>query len=422
MALPALAPYLLWRRLSRGKYAESAGGMLGKRLPAGAEADVFKNGSLWVHAVSVGEIAAAKAVVPGLKGLVPECPALISTITETGQAAAQRTFPGDSTTYFPADFSPNVRRFLDVYRPKCFVLMETELWPNFLTMAAARGVQCFMINAKVSDRSFPRYKAGLGVIGPAFRALAGVCAQTKADAERFAALGVPRERIVVTGNCKFDLSAEALDDEAKTAMFVDFGMSPARRWIVAGSTHPGEEELILKAFEGIHATRPDTGLVICPRHPERFDEVYKMVSESPLKVSRASQISSHRDPDIVLLDRMGVLAKSYGLGEIAIVAGSFCPVGGHNLLEAAAHGVPVVYGPQMHSQREIQRIFTQTGAGEQTSNENLAQTLSELLDNAEKRIKSGRQSLNALELNRGSAERATNAIAGWIKNRESEAS
>ena len=184
-ALPALAPYLLWRRISRGKYTQSSAGMIGRGLREHYHREGLQNGSIWVHAVSVGEITAARAVAPGLRELAPGLPLVISTITETGQYAAQKNFPADIKTFFPADWSSNVDRFLNTFNPAIFVLMETELWPNFLTRAAARGTRCFMINAKLSDRSFPRYRSFRTFLRPAFDALDGICAQTTIDAERF---------------------------------------------------------------------------------------------------------------------------------------------------------------------------------------------------------------------------------------------
>lgn len=415
LATPALLPYLAWRRWRRGKYTESARGMRGALLPQGSAAQVFNEGSLWVHAVSVGETVAATTVVPGLRALLPALPLVVSTITETGQAHARRLFPEDHTTYFPADLSWNVRRFQATFNPRAFVLMETELWPNFLMQARMRGTACFMLNAKLSDRSFPRYRRFRPVLAPAFAALRGVCTQTAQDAERFAALGIAPERIVVTGNCKFDMPDLALDDAARSALLAQLGMSPARRWLVAGSTHPGEEAMLLQTFRALHATMPDLGLLLCPRHPERFNEVYALASQAGLPVARASASQPGGDPAIVVLDQMGVLARAYGLGTLAIVAGSFCPVGGHNLMEAAVHGIPVVFGPQMHSQREILRIFQQAGVGVQVPAEQLAERLQFYLTNDVARAEEGQASLRVLDANRGSAARAVVAVGQWLK-------
>ena len=418
--LPLLIPYLGWRRIRRGKYTESASGMLGRRLPSGEAARRFADGSLWVHAVSVGEIAAARAVVPGLRALAPELPLVVSTITETGQAAAHQAFEDDTLTYFPLDWSGVVDRFQATFRPRVFVLMETELWPNFLTRAAAGGTRCFMLNARLSDRSFPRYRRFRRFLAPALAAIDGLCVQTPLDAERFAQLGIDPARIRVTGNCKFDLRGEQLTDDERRRMAEAFGMDPGRRWIVAGSTHPGEEELILAAFDAVRREEPRAGLLLCPRHPDRSDEVERLAAGdgASRRVGRASRPGAVNDPDVVILDKMGVLARAYGLGEVAIVAGSFCPVGGHNLLEAAAHAMPVVFGPDMHSQREIDRLFKDAGdggAGLQVKPEALAPTLIRLFKDDTYRAEEGRKALAVVEANRGSATRAVEAMAEWIK-------
>lgn len=414
-ATPLIAPWLLWRHFTKGKYTESPAGMRGKMLPAGEAALKFKDGSLWVHAVSVGEVMAARAVIPGLREVIPSLPLVVSTVTETGQATARRFYgEQDTVTYFPLDFSGNVRRFQAAFNPKVFVVLETELWPNFLSEAAARGTKCFMLNGKISDRSFPRYYKFRGFLKPVFQGLAGVATQTAADAERFAALGVPEARIRVAGNVKFDLKQKPLGDDEKSELAASLGMSEDRRWVVAGSTHPGEEAVMLTAFRELQRSFPEAGLLLCPRHPERFDEVHKLAAETGLRVGRASAPGAEPDPEIVILDKMGVLARAYGLGEASIVAGSFCPVGGHNLLEAAAHAVPVVFGPDMHSQREIYRLFKDARAGLQVEPAALGKTLYKLFSNVLWRDEVGRKGYELLERNRGAAEKAVAAVKAWL--------
>ena len=414
MSTPVLLPYLGWRRVARGKYTESARGMRGQWLPAGEAARPFRNGSIWIHAVSVGEVTAARAIAPGLRRLLPELPLVVSTVTETGQRTAREAFPDDHITYFPADLSRNVARFQQTFQPRIFVLLETEIWPNFLTLAARRGTPCFMVNGKLSERSFPRYRRFRGVLRPALDALRGICTQTRLDAERFGALGIPPGRIRVTGNCKFDVAYPTLTEEERTGMMAEFGMDPGRVWIVAGSTHPGEERVMLRALGEVRGSVPEAGLVLCPRHPERFEEVARQAAEAGWRVGRASRAGEVADPEVVVLDRMGVLARTYGLGRVAVVAGSFGRVGGHNLLEAAAHGVPVVYGPAMHAQREIVRLFEQAGAGVQVEPAGLGGELGRLMTDEAARQQEGDRSLRAVAASRGSADRALEAIAGWL--------
>lgn len=417
-AAPALLPYLIWRWGSRGKYRQSAPAMMGRSLPTGAEAEAFAQGSVWIHAVSVGEVTAAKTIVSGLREVFPDLPFVISTITETGQEAARRQLPeAQAHTYFPADFSWNVRRFLDAYRPKIVILMETEIWPNFLTMAHAQGAKTFLLNGKLSDRSFPRYRKGKGFLASAFGSIRGLCVQTETDRERFQALGIDSSQVRVTGNCKFDTAYPTLTAEERTALRREFGIAPEQPVIVAGSTHEGEEELILDAWSEAKREFPDLCLIIAPRHPERFDVVSDLIARRGLPFRRASRpqdVSDGGNPSLIVLDKMGVLAKTYGIGDVAIVAGSFCPTGGHNLLEAAAHRVPVIYGPRMHSQRELARLFAEGKAGTQIPPERLAETILDFLRDPALRQTEGEKAYGILESNRGSAQRNVEAVQAWL--------
>lgn len=418
-AAPALLPYLAWRWGSRRKYHESGPGMFGRRLPGDPQEDDYAGGSLWVHAVSVGEVAAARAMAPGLRERFPGLPFVISTITETGQTSARESLPeADAHIYFPADLSWNVRRFLRTYRPKVVVLMETELWPNFMTMARAAGAELFMMNAKLSDRSFPRYLRARSFLRPVFSSLSGVCAQTAVDAERFAQLGVRSDRIEVTGNCKFDVTFPTLTPEERSLQRAAWGILPDQPVVVAGSTHRTEEALVLFALQQLKRHVKDPCVILVPRHPERFGEVAELVRRRGMRLRRASEMGNDPPPqgepaEVVLLDQMGRLARSYGIGEVAIVAGSFCRTGGHNLLEAAAHGVPVIYGPNMKSQRELARLFSAAGAGTQVKEEGLVDALVSFFLDSELRRQAGEKARGVLTANQGSARKNLDALARW---------
>lgn len=413
---PVIVPYVAWRWARRGKYHESAPRMFGRGLPeSNGAGGRFVGGSLWVHAVSVGEVAAARAVEPGLRALFPDLPFVMSTMTETGQETARRTIPhADAHTFFPADFSWNVRRFLNAYRPKIIVLMETEIWPNFLTMANASGAKVFLVNGKLSDRSFPRYRAMKSLLAPVLGSISGFCVQTAEDERRFRDVGVPAERIRVTGNCKFDLSIAPLTPEERAAMRAEMGIDAARRVIVAGSTHRGEEEIVFDAFNEVLKSVPNAALVLAPRHPERFSEAAELARKRGYRTSRASEAVPADAPQVVILDKMGVLARAYGIGDAAIVAGSFCQIGGHNLLEAAAHRIPVIYGPNMRSQRELAEHFQRAGAGTQVEPNALGETLVRFLQNPELRREEGEKAFGVLEKNQGSAARSIAAIREFL--------
>lgn len=416
---PLGIPYLAWRWMRRGKYRESSRGMLGRELPEASARERFANGSVWMHAVSVGEVAAARAVEPGLRRLFPDLPFVVSTITETGQAAARRDIPhAEAHTFFPADLSWNVQKFLDAYRPRYVMLLETELWPNFLTMARRCGARIFLLNGRLSDRSFPRYRMGRGLLAPVFDSISGVCVQTEQDRRRFAELGIDEARIAVTGNCKFDLDVPLLSPEQRSERRRELGLSVTSPVIVAGSTHEGEETLILDAFESARGAADGLSLILAPRHPERFADAARLARSRGYRVRLASETpsASHAEPspEVVILDRMGVLAQTYGLGDVAIVAGSFGSTGGHNLLEAAAHAVPVVYGPNMKNQRELAAQFKAAGAGTQVDAAGLAPALARLLRDAELRRREGEKAYQVLRANQGSAQRCIEALEEWI--------
>jgi 3-deoxy-D-manno-octulosonic-acid transferase len=359
LALPALLPYLGYRRLRRGKYRQSASGMLGQDLPAPADRRIFERGSVWIHAVSVGETVAAKSIAPLVRQLLPELPLVASTITETGQAHARKILTEAAHIhYFPLDFSWNTRRFLDCYNPRVILVMETEIWPNFLTLAAERGARIFMVNGKLSDKSFKGYSKGRGFLAPAFNAFHAFCMQTQQTQTAWPhsanAPGRPCHRQLQIRHAGLTLSPEQQE-----ALRTRYRLGTRRPTVVVGSTHPGEEEIVLEAFRQTRQSVPNLLLILSPRHPERFNEIFTLCQRHPAnwRVSRATDPQTDA-PDIFLLDTMGELARTYGLGDLGVVAGSFGNIGGHNLLEAAVHSIPVLVGPNMHAQKEIDRLFS----------------------------------------------------------------
>jgi len=418
---PVAGPYLLWRRYSKGKYRQSGPGMFGRNLPTGPARQKFRNGSIWIHAVSVGETVAAKSIAPHIRALYPDLPLVITTITETGQAHARKLLTeADEIHYFPLDFSWNVQRFFDCFNPHLFIMMETELWPNFLTECGRRDIDVFMVNGKISENSFKGYRKGKGLLAPAFRAIHAFCMQTEADAERMRHLCDRPADVHVTGNCKFDAPMEALTPEAANVLRERYRLGPANRpRLVVGSTHPGEEDVILEAFAQLKNNLPDLQMILSPRHPERFAEVTEQCRRRPAKWSVSTATKRETDnPDIFILDTMGELAQTYGIADVAVVAGSFSPqVGGHNILEAAAHAVPVIVGPHMHSQKELDRLFREPESGlVRVESDSLAQALSDLFRNPEKRKTLGQQARHTALCNQGSAQNSVKIIQRYLGN------
>ena len=406
IAAPLLFPVFLYKYLVRGKYHESFPAMFGRRLPAPPLPDDRKGPRLWVHAVSVGEVVAARAIIVPLKKALPQARIYLSTVTETGQATARRLLGDDveAIFYYPIDLSWNVRRFFRAWRPDALVLMETEIWPNMLTLAGSHGIPVFTINGRLSDRSFPWYRRFHFLFRRPMASIRLCAVQTATDARRMGALCGPHARVEVTGNCKFDSPDSPLSEDEKAAWRAQCRLSPQRVVVVAGSTHPGEEVIVLDAWEKVRARRPDATLILVPRHPERFGEVAALLRSRGVDHTTLSA-PDRDDPSVILLDRMGALSHIYGIAQAAVVCGSFTPIGGHNLLEPAVHAIPVLYGPHMHKQRELLQIMSPENGGVPVTRHDLADRLIELLADPALRRDLGQRARQAVEANRGSAGR-----------------
>ncbi len=417
--LPAAA-MVLYKQRRYGKYVESASALIGAQLKDDAQNPLFRNGTIWVHAVSVGEVIAAKAMLPLLKNRFPETPILLTTHTETGQQVARDLPSGmaDVVRYMPVDFSWLMRRAVSVWRPKIFIPMETELWPNALSIISQSGARVFTLNGKISEKSFRSYQRIRPLIQKPLSCVTAFCVQTDADANRISTLLGRSDNIHVTGNCKFDVEIPPLDDVEKKGFADKLGLSWPARYIVAGSTHPGEEKIILDAYSQVLKSLPDLKFILVPRHPERFPDVWQNLQATSLSIQRTSDRQQHGagSPTVYLVDQMGLLTKLYALAEVALVAGSFVEgIGGHNLLEPAAHGVPVVYGPYMKSQPDMVRIMTAAEAGTQTPSSELHATLMNLLTSPDEAHARGRKGQQAYQANRGSAERNMQVINKYLK-------
>ena len=394
--------------------------MLGHALQA-EDRSRWANGSIWVHAVSVGEVTAARAMLPLLGQAFPQWPILLTTHTETGQAQAKQ-LEGSlaaAVRYYPLDFSWTVNAFADVYKPRLFIPMETELWPNALNIFADRGSQIFVLNGKISERSFQSYMKVRGLIRQPLSRVKAFCMQTSADAHRIGSLSGDGPEIQVTGNCKFDSPLAAPDTERRAELEARCFLTEGSIPVVAGSTHQGEEELIIAAWQRIAARFPQAKLLLVPRHPERFKQVWELLLSLGLPVRRVSDgaTAGNGDTSIVLVDEMGVLASLYSVARVAIIAGSFVPgIGGHNLLEAAGHGVPVIYGPHMSKQPDMVRILTpQNGGTIAATSAEIAEGLTLFLGDRSYARRIGEKGRRAFDEHRGSAQRNLEIILKHVK-------
>jgi len=363
-----------------------------------------------VHAVSVGEVVAASGVVEALRREFPLHRVLISTTTSTGQRLAAKKFGQGSVFYFPLDFSSAVRPYLEALRPELCVIAETEFWPNFLRLAKSRGARIAVINCRISDRSRPGYKR-LRFWLP--RVLGNVdlfLAQTEEDRRRLVEIGAPAARTSVSGNLKFDVAAPAEPSIVASlrAAFDRTGTGPV---LVCGSTLEEEEGLLLSAFRNILATHPKAVMILAPRHPERFAEVAALVEQLGFRSAKRSLWSG--EPlagGVLVLDSIGELGSLYSLATVAFVGGSLVPRGGHNILEPAMFGAPIVTGNHYENFRDIVNFFLSRNAVRVVGMAELALVFMELIENAEERLKLGQNALAALESQRGATERTISAL------------
>lgn len=415
-----MSPYLVYQAVRYRKYVTSLPQRLGI-LPVSFNLDADQ--SIWIHAVSVGEVLTARALLPELRQRYPRLRLFLSTTTITGYQVARNNLQYvDEVFYFPFDFGFIVRRTLRLVQPRLFIMMETELWPNLLRACRAAGVKTLLVNGRISARSYPRYR----LVRPFFRrVLANVdrfCMQSDESARRISDIGAEPSRVTVTGSLKFDslqfpgLAAAA--DRGQNRVLRYFRVSPDRPVIIAGSTLKGEEEPVLEAFQRIRATRPDALLVIAPRKPERFDEVERLARTLGWNVVRRTELRVDADPrfDVVVLDTIGELAQLFQIATVVFVGGSLVDAGGHNILEPAVFGKPIVFGPHMQNFAEIAAAFTTSAAGIQVANgHELETTLLELLDDPVKRASLGAAARALVEANRGARDKSLAAIAQLLE-------
>ncbi len=376
VALTAL-PLLPLLYLSR--FGNGLGERLG-RLPATVRG---LHRPIWVHAASVGEVLSTEPLLRELRRVRPDLAILVTTTSLTGHATARDKLAADAVMLLPADVRFIVRPVMRRLRPRCLIIVETEIWPGLIAAAAAVQSPVVMLSARVSPRAVRRYRW----IGPVMRRtmqrLTLCVAQTSADAARFAALGVPAERLHVTGSLKFATSLDAGTGEANQRP--DF-LPADRPILVAASTHPGEEEVVLDAFVALQRTFPRALLVLAPRRPERFDSVAALLHQRGTNYSRRSQLSAPPTGavSIILLDSIGDLRGVFPYARAAFVGGTIANVGGHNVLEPAAAGVPVAFGPRTENVADAAQLLLDHGGGTRVHNEiDLGQFWSRMMDDAE---------------------------------------
>ncbi len=401
-------PWFLWKGRASGKYVRTFRERMG-RLPVYLNLDGDR--SIWIHAVSVGEVLAARPLVPALRERFPSHRIFLSTTTVTGNEVAKKSVRGlDGLFFAPFDFPHAVRRALEVVNPALLLLVETELWPNLIHEANRRGARIALVNGRISSRSFPRYRRLRRFLTRVLSQIDLFLMQGEAHAERIRAMTAPPERVRVTGNLKFD-AVEAGRPPERLARVIQSG--PPRPLWVAGSTVDGEEPLVLAAFHRVRERVPAARLLIAPRHPERFAEAQRLVEAAGLRCERRSGIApgGWSDDAVLLLDTLGELAHVYALASVVFVGGSLVASGGHNILEPAVAGKPVLVGPHMENFQEIADTFRAESAIVQVASaDELAREVAALMLDEARRRELGERARGLVGRNRGAVGRTTDAL------------
>ena len=367
--------------------------------------------SIWLHAVSLGEVSAAAPIVHALLASHPEIPIVVTTATPTGRSRALALFADRASVHFlPYDLPGSVARFLDRIRPLQAVIMETELWPNLFHECARRELPVVLASARLSAKSVSRYRRFGELFSGLFTPNVWVAAQTSEDAQRFEAIGADPARIEVIGNVKFDIDIGANVIEQGLALRQrSLGVRPV--W-AAGSTHEGEDQQVLEAHAQVCTKIPTALLIIAPRHPQRFDAVAALLERGGWRyLRRSAGVPVASGMQVLLLDSVGELLAFYGASDVAFVGGSLVEIGGHNLLEPAALKLPVLTGPSDFNAKEIAEMLVQSGAARRVANAGeLAAAVSELLGDSRERQRVGAIARRAVETNRGSVQRLLKLI------------
>jgi 3-deoxy-D-manno-octulosonic-acid transferase len=417
LAILVLLPRFLFDAFHHGKYVAGFRERLGFVTPLPPDGRPV----IWIHCVSVGEAQAARPLVKGLRDLFPHHRLVVSTITQTGQNLAREIFRQDVDRifYFPFDWRWIVRKTLTAINPTAVLIMETELWPGFLRECGIKQIPVAIVNGRLSPQSFRRYRMIKGFMTRVLSSISLAIMQTEADAERLRYLGMDPSKTKVSGNLKFDAGTVAVNDPLTAAFRERFRMENTPL-ILAASTHSPEERIILAAFKHITSTSsPGVQLMIAPRHPERFNEVAGLIESAGFRWIRrsAQQTSEDSKAQVILLDSIGELQAMYALASVVFVGGSIAKSGGHNILEPAAVGACIITGSYTHNFHQILQTFVKADAviqlpriPEPEAPLALANTISPLLANRERRDELGKRAQTLVHENRGATQRALNLL------------
>ncbi len=374
--------------------------------------------SVWIHAVSVGEVIAAKAFVQSLKAAFPDKKIILSTTTKTGQEVAKKTFGHHVMTfYFPVDLRIVASKVVNLVLPAFFVVFETELWPNVIAELKRKGIPVFLVNGRISDRSYGGYKFISLAIRPVLKNMNSLCMQTEEDARRIISIGAPVKKVRVVGNLKYD-TGHASDSSLLGPVIdkAEFGLAPDDDLLICGSTHPGEEEILLKVYRDLKKIFSNLRLMLAPRHIDRALEIKALCARNAFPSINVSEIPKDAvavkdDKTVLVLDTMGQLGRIYSVASVVFVGGSLMPRGGHNLIEPARYSKAIVFGPHMENFREMAKRFLKAEAAVMVHNQaELKSAISSLLEDKLKRNSIGMRAAKFVYENKGAVNRTIEII------------
>ncbi len=406
MLLPLLIYRLLFEEGFYYRVKQSAGVM-----PTPTLEKIAYHRAIWVHAASVGEVVAASPIVRELKKRYPDQMVVVSVVTATGHKMAQSIIPeADGHIFFPVDIPVITNRIVKIVDPEIIILIETELWPNFLRIAWKKKIPVMMMNGRISDRSMRRYSFVKHYTKKMLNQIRMLCMQSSFDVEHIIAMGADPKRVIITGNTKFDQTYATVSPEECAALKREFHFEGRGPVIVCGSTHSGEEEILMRTFARLKAEYPDLCVILTPREITRAPGVKAHVGANGFSVIRRSEMGTNADDgrfhQVVILDTIGELGRLYSIADVVFVGGSLVKIGGHNILEPAAHGKPIIVGSYMFNFKEIFELLGRRGVCLMVKNEEeLDRTLRGLLANPEKMKEMGEEALRVVHENRGATQR-----------------